>query len=214
MPRCHPAALVLVAFVALAIVAACDDNDEPSATATSTPPAAASPTLGATETPGPATPEPGLTETPEFQGAQEPVEGSLGVRSGVPPVPVLNDVRVAEHEGFDRIVFEFNRAPPDYKVEYVTEATGCATGEPAFQVVGRAFFLQIRFTPAQAHNDAGATTIDATELEPKLPSIVSAKQTCDFEADVTWALLLDERLDFRVYELADPLRLAVDLAHP
>jgi hypothetical protein len=121
-------------------------------------------------------------------------------------------VRTAGHEGFDRIVFEFSDALPGYRVEYVDEAIGCASGE-AVDVDGAAL-LQVRLVPAQAHNEAGNTTIPATQLRPTLTAIGHAVLTCDFEAEVTWVIGLSEELDFRVVDLEDPFRVVVDVAQP
>jgi hypothetical protein len=161
--------------------------------------------IGATATPAP---EP--TEGAPFEGAQDPVEGTVG--GGGDSVATLRDVRTGQHEGFDRIVFEFEGGSPGYRVEYVDGAVGCGSGEPV-DLEGSAF-LQVRFTLAQAHDEAGKATIDATELAPGFVTILEAVQTCDFEADVTWVLGLSQRLDFRVTPLTDPLRLAVDIGHP
>lgn len=157
------------------------------------------PTAPAGETP---------SETP-FAGGREPIE-VLGPTA--PPVLVLTDVRAAAHEGFDRIVFEFDEAVPGYRVEYVDEALGCASGEPA--TIQGAAFLQVKVQPAAAHDDAGAPTFPQRELLPGLPSILEAEQTCDFEADVTWVVGLTEEADFTAVSLLDPFRVVVDVAHP
>ena len=98
-------------------------------------------------------------------------------------------------------------------MEYIIgPATGCGSGEPA-QIAGTAL-LQVRFTPDNAHDEQGMSTIDANEFAPALTSLLEVEETCDFEADVVWILGLSEEVDFRVLELDNPPRVAVDVAHP
>lgn len=204
MPRRLLAVTVLLLIAALGLVAlACEEEEEEGATPTAT-------TAAAEATP---TPPPGQTPATDepFQGGREPIEVPGPT---APPVLVLTDVRTGEHEGYDRITFEFDgNERPHYRVEYIAgPATGCASGEPA-QIAGTAL-LQVRFTPANAHDDQGQPTFSSTELMPALTTLLEAEQTCDFEADVTWALGLSQEVDFRVIELDAPPRLAVDVAHP
>jgi hypothetical protein len=201
-------AIVALLTAALLALAACGDDDEEEEP-TATPAATAEPTTPAGETPAATEPEP--TEGP-FEGGQDPVEGTLGDAATPPPVGTVVRVEAGRHEAFDRIVFEFADIGAGYRVEYVDGPVGCGTGEPV-PLDGEAF-LQITLNPAQAHDEAGQTTIDALELSPGYPSIVAAVQTCDFEGYVTWVVGLPEQLDFRVTEVAAPLRLAVDIAHP
>lgn len=205
MPRFQLAVLTLTTvLVSLAVIACGGGTKTPTPTATSatTPGAEASATAPADETPA-ATNEP-------FQGGRDPVEAPAQGQG----IPVLTDVRIGEHEGYDRITFEFDgNERPHYRVEYITgPATGCASGEPA-QIAGTAL-LQVRFTPANAHDDQGQLPFGSTELTPALTTLLEAEQTCDFEADVVWALGLSQEVDFRVIELDDEPRIVIDFAHP
>lgn len=200
-------------IASLMFLAACGDgNDNASPTSTpveATAESSSSATPSATTSGTPETPS--ATDEP-FQGARDPVEAPAQ-GSGI-PFPVLTDVRTGAHSDYDRITFEFDgNARPHYRVEYITApATGCGSGEPA-QIAGAAL-LQVRFTPANAHDDQGAPTIDSNELTPGLTTLQEAEETCDFEADVIWVLGLSQELDFRVLELDNPPRIAVDVAHP
>ncbi len=200
-------ALVCLLTASLAIfAAACGDDSDEDASPTSTLPAATATSPTAT-TPG-ATETPSATEEP-FQGARDPVEAPAQ-GSGI---PVLTDVRTGAHSDYDRITFEFDSTRPHYRVEYITPpATGCGSGEPA--IIDGDALLQVRFTPANAHDDQGSMTIDSNQLMPALTTLLEAEQTCDFEADVAWALGLSQEVDFRVLELDNPPRIAVDVAHP
>jgi len=205
--------LTIVALLTTALVAfaACggDDDDDESPTAT-TAAGTAAPTSPAGETPAATEPADG-----PFEGAQDPVEGALGdVPDAAPPVATVVRVEAAGHEGYDRIVFEIEDAGANYSVEYVEDPTDCGSGEPTFPSGGSATYLQITIRPANAHDESGASTIESLGLSPDLPAIKRAKQSCDFEAVVSWVVLVDEPLDFRVTEVDSPLRLAVDIAHP
>ena len=200
----------LLSAVALLTATACGEEAAAPATpgeetATAPSPTAAPPTATATAAPEPTTP---------FQGSREPVEAPAS-----PGLPLggalLVDVRAARHEGFDRIVFEFQGGLPGYRVEYqAPPILGDASGEPV-EIAGNAF-LRIRFEPAAAHdpNTGSQTYTGPRELSPGLPSLIEAQETGDFEAVLTWALGLSQEEDFRVYQLQDPFRIAIDVAHP
>ncbi len=131
-----------------------------------------------------------------------------------PPTPLLADVRAARHEGFDRVVFDFGvTSRPGYRVEYVTAPIQqCGSGNQ--ETVDGSAFIQVRMTPAAAHDDAGQPTFGPTELLPGLLTILEVQQICDFEGNVTWVLGLSEEVDFVVSALPDPFRVVVDVAHP
>jgi hypothetical protein len=131
-----------------------------------------------------------------------------------PSVAVLVDVRAGRHEGFDRIVFEFEDALPGYRIEYVEAPIAhCASGLPV-EITGQAF-LKAGFSPAAAHDvSTGDSTFDPSELAPALPTLVEAERTCDFEGVLSWVLGLSEEVDLRVLELEDPYRVVIDVGHP
>jgi hypothetical protein len=43
--------------------------------------------------------------------------------------------------------------------------------------------------------------------------LLEAEETGDFENALTWVLGLAEAVDFRVYALAEPFRVVVDVGH-
>lgn len=201
MPRWVLLVALLSVVTVGAVAAACDDDDG----------SAPSPTSTLSETAPLATDTPAATAEatpPPFEGSRDPVV----VVNDTGPVALLVDVRAAEHEGYDRIVFEFEDALPGYRVEYVDQAIACGIGE-AVDVEGNAL-LQVKMQPANAHNDLATPTFGSQEITPGLPSILEALQTCDFEADTTWVAGLAEEADFAVTTLTDPFRLVVDIAHP
>lgn len=144
-----------------------------------------------------------------FEGTAGIVEKKYEIQS----VAVLSKVRTARHDGFDRAVFEFETAEmPGYHVEYIDKPVRqCGSGNPVnLQGDG---WLEIRFQPAQAHTEEGKPTIENREQSPNLKIIKQLKLTCDFEADVTWVLGVASPNKYRVLEIKNPTRLAVDIKH-
>ena len=207
MARVRPTAILILGVCALVLAACGGGKKTASPTATTSPLSA---TSTAASTPA-ATGTPAATEEP-FQGGRDPVDVPGPT---APPVVILSDVRAAAHTGYDRITFQFDgNVRPTYRVQYITQAevVGCGSGEPV-PVTGNAF-LQVNFTPVDAHNDQGTPTFGSTALTPGLTTLEEATLTCDFEAVGNWVLGLSQEVDFRVIELDSPPRIAVDVAHP
>lgn len=125
-------------------------------------------------------------------------------------VRTLTSVRAGGHEAYDRVVFEFKEALPGYAVEYVDAPIHhCGSGEPmALEGEG---VLEVRFVPAQAHDEAGNVTVGKLRQQPGLPVVKELVSSCDFEAHVTWGLGVSAPNRYRVMELSSPPRLVVDV---
>lgn len=198
------AAVVLISAMFLACG---DDDDDDEPTASPSPTSTVATQSAEPSATGQGTPT--ATEAP-FEGARDRVEKDVPV---VPPVAVQVDIRYAEHSDFDRVVFDFEENMPGYVIEYV-EPPILADGSGNEVEIGGDAFLQIRFLAAQAHDEAGNSTIDQREIIPGLDSILELENTGDFEGQVTWVFGLPEELDFRVIELTDPTRVVVDVGRP
>jgi hypothetical protein len=151
--------------------------------------------------------EPGDSSPDDFEGTAGIVEKR---RDGVAPA-LLRDVRTARHDGFDRVVFEFEGDTiPGYHVEYIDRPVRqCGSGEPV-PVAGDGWLL-VRTTPANAHTEAGQPTIRERKRNLDLPNLKEIELICDFEAEVSWVLGLASPNRFRVLELSNPSRLVVDV---
>ncbi|HYT27052.1 MAG TPA: hypothetical protein VEP73_11275, partial [Actinomycetota bacterium] len=115
----------------------------------------------------------------------------------VAPAPTLVDVRLAHHDTYDRIVFEFRGDAPGYRVEYVPEVHEDATGDPV-HLRGNAF-LNVVLTPASMHDPQGASTYPGRKvLTAMLPTLRQARFAGDFEGQVSWGLGLDDTVGFKV----------------
>lgn len=205
--------LAIGAGLAMAAAAACGGNGSQGATPGSASPTASQPTqIPNTPTPSQAagSPSPASSPTstlPAFQPATTVASGP-GSATGVQQ-PVLSDVRVGRNDGYDRIVFEFQGpALPAYEVKYVQSASQCGSGKPV--TTSGAAQLSITFRPAVAHDSGGNATVASSDIVANLQSIKEAKPTCDFEGVVSWVVGTVFR-PFRVIELQNPTRLAIDI---
>ncbi|HYP25984.1 MAG TPA: hypothetical protein VE262_04630 [Blastocatellia bacterium] len=152
---------------------------------------------------------PGATPEEDFKGTAGIVEKRKPGQS----LGVLKAVRTASHPNFDRVVFEFEGdAVPGYKLEYVDKPVRqCGSGE-AVAVEGDGW-LNVTFTPAQAHTEAGQATVEDRERRLNLKILKELESICDFEGEVAWVLGVSSPNVYRVLELAGPARLVVDIKH-
>lgn len=199
MRRC---ALPLVLSVALA-VAGCSDSAGPGAI-----PPAQAPGEAPAAVP-PAQDAPSIDDAPGYATEARGAD----VTSTGPEPPILRDVRIAAHDGFDRIVFEFDSVGlPQWRVDFIeAPVIQCGSGHET-PVAGTAW-LQVRFSGANAHTAAGEGTSGPMRRTTDLQSVREVVRTCDFEAEVTWVAGLAAERGFRTDVLADPARLVIDIAH-
>jgi hypothetical protein len=129
---------------------------------------------------------------------------------------LLERVSVGRHEGYDRVVFQFKDVLPGYRVEYVKPPLRQDGSGNVIKVSGEVF-VHVRMELASGFD----LSKNEGELVYKGPRriggkqagtsvIVEAVQISDFEAVLSWAIGLSDRVDFRVTTLDDPARLVVD----
>lgn len=177
-------ALLLLATLALLGAACGGGGSSKTPTAAVSPTAVASATAAVSPTPEAPTPSP----CPTPAGALAPVTGA----SPAGFIATLDDVKIESQPCLDRITFTFTGDTlPGYDVRYVAGANQCGSGAPV-STVGEAQ-LQVKLQPANAHDDAGQSTIDSQMISVLYPAIKEAVMTCDFEADVTWVVGTSER---------------------
>ena len=124
------------------------------------------------------------------------------------PAPELVSVQAVERKGYDRVLFTFRGAVPGYRVGYVPRVAD--QGGRPLPLRGRAF-LAVTFEPARAHDPGGAATVSTATLTPASPVLRQVRFAGDFEGQVSYGLGLAGRDGFRVSELRDPARVAVDV---
>lgn len=136
-------------------------------------------------------------------------------KEGAPPTALLVDVTTPLNQGFDRIVFEFEEGLPGYSIEYVEPPITADPSDLPVEIEGGAF-LRVRFDSAAGHDPlTGEPTYDGPlEVATDLPSLLEMERAGDFEGVLTWVLGLEEEVDFRVFELAEPFRVIIDIVHP
>jgi hypothetical protein len=127
---------------------------------------------------------------------------------------LLTAVRVARHEGYDRVVFQFSAVLPGYDVRYVGSALRQDASGKIVSVRG-AYVLRIRASRALDADlsKAGAprTYTGPTRISPRTPEISQLVRIGAFEGVLTWAVGVRDRVDFRVITLHNPARIVVDV---
>lgn len=131
-------------------------------------------------------------------------------------VALLRDVRLARHDDFERIVFEFaGSTRPAYRIEWVDgPITADASGEEV-EVAGDAY-LELVMQPASGVDMESQTVTytgpDRIAVSGRTELITDLVRTGDFEAVLSWAAGARRRVPIRVLTLTDPTRIVVDLA--
>jgi hypothetical protein len=193
-------------LVALALaLAAC--GGDPSATAGSPDANSPPPTSSASGGPSPdASDEPG--DGGEAFTCDLPI-----VDPGTASIANIVDVRAGTHDGYDRLVFEFEQGTPEFTVDraeppFIEDASGMP-----LQVVGESF-LGLVMRGGTKQLDSGASSYEGdTDLDTGAPMLVHAVEGGDFERQSTWYLGLAEEACVRVLLLDQPPRLVIDVEH-
>jgi len=157
-----------------------------------------------------------VSNSDENKDESDDFEGTSGItekKPGSENAALLKEIRTAAHKNFDRVVFEFEGPTlPGYHIEYIDKPVRqCGSGN-AVELKGDGW-LEISFQSANAHTDDGKPTITSRAFSPNLNIIKELKSTCDFEAEVAWVAGVASPNKYRVLELTNPTRLAVDVKH-
>lgn len=123
----------------------------------------------------------------------------------------LRGLRTAANAGFDRLVLDFGDAPlPGWRVEYVDQPLHqCGSGDEIRLGTDAALLIRLQYT--RAHDDAGRATIRQRDVPLSMPVMRRMVIICDFEAVVEVAVGAASPRPFRVTELRNPSRLAIDI---
>jgi hypothetical protein len=152
----------------------------------------------------------------------DPLEGAATTPVERPPtssdkIALLERVAVERHEGYDRVVFQFTNTLPGYRVAYVQPPLKeDGSGNPV-EIKGNAF-LVVRMEPASGFDLNTGEGVMIYKGPRRLEGSAAGTsvvqelvRTGDFEAVLTWAIGLSDKVDFRVQTATSPLRLIVDL---
>jgi len=133
------------------------------------------------------------------------------------PITYLSKVRAARHPAFDRVVFEFTGVRPGFRVLYTSRPIRESGSGRVIPVTGGAV-LEVRMAWARSARISGGTVVRTYKgpgrLRPGTPVVTEVVKSGDFEAQLSWAIGVEDRVPFRAFALADPSRLVVDVAHP
>ncbi|MGZ8696456.1 MAG: AMIN-like domain-containing (lipo)protein [Gaiellaceae bacterium] len=128
----------------------------------------------------------------------------------------MNRTAVGRHEGYDRVVFEFQNALPGYRIEYVQPPLKEDGSGKLVDVQGVGVVV-VRMEPASGfdlNTDEGVMTYKGPKRIEGSGAGTSIVQelvrTGDFEAVLSWAIGLSDKVDFRVRTATSPSRLIVD----
>lgn len=207
------ALLVVVVFIWLS---GDDDGGSPVTTVTTSP---ATTTTGATTTTAAVTTttEPASTTTVAPTTTTIAFEGDTSTKTNDTitgnPGPNLTDLRVGQHPGFVRVVFDLTGdGQPLYIVGY-QDPPFMEVSDDEVEVDGNAF-IYVNISPALTHDiDTFEPTYTGDEeLRPGFDPIVEIQFIGDFEAVMEWVIGLDSERPFTVEILQDPLRLVIDIA--
>lgn len=123
----------------------------------------------------------------------------------------LTDIRLGDHDGYTRIVFDFEGAGEHWwTVGYVPDVVGGGSGESC-GVTGVAILgVEVRHASAFWVEQ---TYFGPTEFGPSFASsVVQIKYCDDFEAVLQMAIGVEGERPFRAFTMQDPLRLVIDVA--
>jgi len=198
--RIRTSAVLACAVAALAAASGCGGS---SSSHQSEPPAAGSTTVTAPKTT--------VTE------GIDPLEGAgtsmvVGTTTAK-DIALLERVAVGRHEGYDRVVFQFQgEGVPGYRVAYVEPPLKeDGSGNPV-SVAGNAFVV-VRMEPASGfdlNTGEGVLVYKGPKRLEGASVVKEVVRTGDFEAVLSWAIGLEQKVDFRVTTAASPSRLIVD----
>ena len=149
---------------------------------------------------------------PLTDAGTDPVEGAAAGSE----TALLERIGVGRHEGYDRVVFQFKNDLPGYRVEYVEPPLKeDGSGKPV-SVDGNAIVV-VRMEPASGFDlntgegvmvYKGPKRIEGASVGTS--TVQELVRSGDFEAVLSWAIGLSDKVDFRVTTATSPARLIVD----
>jgi hypothetical protein len=210
----RPLTRLLVPAAATVLLAGCFGSDPtpPPSASVSAPPGSATEAPAPSQGAGPSAPV--RTSEPIPSDALEPFTCDLPiVEPGSVAVANIVDVRVGTHDGYDRVVFQFDQGTPELTLDRAEPPfTQDASGLP-IEVDGESF-LGLSMRGGTKQTDAGTSSYDGpTDFSPGFATLVDVVEGGDFERQSTWYLGLSGDACVRVLLLDGPPRLVIDVEH-
>ncbi|MFD5514251.1 hypothetical protein ACFWIB_42275 [Streptomyces sp. NPDC127051] len=126
--------------------------------------------------------------------------------------PLVVNARWGGHCKYDRLVIDVKGYLPQITVNRVSELRYDGSGQKV-PLAGK-YFLEIRVTPAAAHNDAGQSVYKGPKLlKVWLPKLKGLALTGDFEGYVTFGAAFDTKPTYTTFKLHNPERFVLDVKH-
>ena len=122
----------------------------------------------------------------------------------------LVDVRLAGHDGFDRLALEFEDRVPGYTVGYRPPPAHADGSGAEIPLPGANALIQVTLTPATGWRNDARTYDGPRTVTGGTASVTEVKAAGDFEAVLSWVVGLRTRVPFRVLVLDGPPRLVID----
>lgn len=160
---------------------------------------------------------PSLSAAPSAEPSEDALPAfSCGfpvIGDGTAPRAQLTDVRVGTHDGYDRIVFEFEEGLPELEVARATPPL-LADGSGMELDVDGASYLQITLRGGTKQTESGASSYSGPrEFTPGFDGLVELEEGGDFEAVSTWYAGLSGDACVRGFALDGPPRIVIDVEH-
>ncbi len=130
-----------------------------------------------------------------------------------PSISTMTGIRTGLHPGFDRIVLDLTGPRPGVTYQRADELTADGSGDVVWLTGER--FVAVVVNPAQAHNDAGASTYTGPEKfrTPNLRNVMAVALTGDYEGYLSIGLGVRHDSSVNVFTLASPTRVVIDIGH-
>ncbi|MER5311625.1 hypothetical protein ABT034_27975 [Streptomyces sp. NPDC002773] len=130
-----------------------------------------------------------------------------------PTTALVVNARWGGHATFDRLVIDVRGAVPPVTVRQVAALYQDGSGQKV-PLAGK-YFLEIRLSPAAAHDGNGKSVYQGPRLlKIHLPALKGVALTGDFEGVVTIGAAFDTKPAYKTFRLHGPERFVVDIAHP
>ena len=205
LAACTPDPVVITATAT--VPASATPGASPSAAAST--PTAPTPTSAPVASAGPQDDPPGASAP--FYANTLPDTSTASADAFLSPV----NLRFGTHQGYDRIVIDLaGTGTPGWRAEYVDHPVGDPSGEPV--VLAGGAYLRIAVSGVTYPTEPGASPyVGPADFSPASGVVVrEVKVGGVFEGIVEVFVGVTSKEPFRVYSLADPARVVIDVQHP
>ncbi|MET9438779.1 hypothetical protein [Streptomyces sp. NPDC006551] len=130
-----------------------------------------------------------------------------------PATALVVNARWGGHDTFDRLVIDVRGTMPPVSVKPVKELRYDGSGNKV-PLAGK-YFLEIKLSPAAAHNESGQSVYKGPRLvKIYLPTLKGVALTGDFEGVVTIGAAFDTKPAYKTFTLHSPERFVLDVSRP